>query len=65
MKVSALGGTVTAGGGAGGTQHSYAGRVHSWLLSLGSDEQPANIIVSNVLCYCLGAIYILSHHLPT
>ena len=46
VKVAAIGGSVTAGGGAGGSEYSYTGRIRSWLSSLGSDEEPVNVTVS-------------------
>ena len=52
VKVAAVGGSVTAGGGAGGSEYSYTGRIHSWLSSLGSEEQPVNVTVSPASLPC-------------
>ena len=46
VKVAAIGGSVTAGGRAGGSEYSYTGRIHSWLSSLGSEDRPVNVTVS-------------------
>ena len=54
MSVAAIGGTVTAGGGAGGRhkQQGYAGRVATWLESLGTEHEPVNVTVSARDSFC-------------
>ena len=70
MRVTALGGSVTAGGqGSVVQEQTYLGRVHAWLLSLGEEDRPVNLTVSPFVTHvallpcrhCVGTMHARMH----
>ena len=51
VRVAALGGSVTAGGGSLAPDQAYVSRVAQWLLSLGDEATPVNLTVGTRPCH--------------
>lgn len=62
VRVTALGGSATAGGqGPVAQEQTYLARVHRWLLSLGGEDTPVDLTVSSARG-CVGSAALQAPH---